>query len=137
MGRPHCLKIKRQPPTAGFATRSPVSVPCHPGKSYQIKTVGHRIQYHPKVLCSIHSIHMKFVCQHLIKTLLQRGKLQNPTRLLFEQAELTSLLTSSILASVRAGPARQSLPNPARVERQQRYGSVSGCRRSPVRIFFS
>ena len=37
---------------------------------------------------------------------------------------------------VRAGPARQSLPNPARVERQQRYGSASGCRRSPARAFF-
>ena len=38
-------------------------------------------------------------------------------------------------SAVRAGPARQSLPNPARVERQQRYGSVSGCRRSPARAF--
>lgn len=36
---------------------------------------------------------------------------------------------------VRAGPARQNLSNPARVERQQRYGSVSGCRRSPARAF--
>ena len=36
---------------------------------------------------------------------------------------------------VRAGPARQSLSNPARVERQHRYESVSGCRRSPARAF--
>src|SRR5215211_7882519 len=48
---------------------------------------------------------------------------------------LTHPPTSIILANVRAGPARQSLPNPARVERQQRYESVFGCRRSPARIF--
>src|SRR5512138_427366 len=51
--------------------------------------------------------------------------------------DLTSPLTSIMLATVRAGPARQSLSNPARVERQQRYGSVSGCRRSPARAFFT
>lgn len=34
--------------------------------------------------------------------------------------KLTPLPASGMLALVRAGPARQSLPNPARVERQQR-----------------
>src|SRR5690349_17495275 len=56
--------------------------------------------------------------------------------LLGHSLELTAPQPSIILTFVRAGPARQSLPNPARVERQQRYGSVSGCRRSPARASF-
>jgi len=35
----------------------------------------------------------------------------------FSEYQLTPPLTSGMLASVRAGPARQSLSNPARIER--------------------